>query len=79
MCSYVLLYLCDLTNFILLVYFSNTIDRFVIKRKAPSSPPAPTPSDLDYLPWDPSDRKRISEYPSNQRSEVIRRYLIRGP
>ncbi|RID52634.1 hypothetical protein BRARA_G00086 [Brassica rapa] len=51
------------------------MEKFVnLKRKEPS------PScDLDNLPWDPADRKKISEYPSNQRDEVIRRYLIRGP
>nr|XP_043632484.1 uncharacterized protein LOC122603755 [Erigeron canadensis] len=35
--------------------------------------------DLSDLPWDPADRKRISEYHPNQRDEVRRRYLMRGP
>lgn len=66
------------------------MEKFLInlKRKAPSSPPpsSPPPSssqsdldDLDNLPWDPADRKRISEYNANQKNEVIRKYLMRGP
>ncbi|XP_048599290.1 zinc finger MYM-type protein 1-like isoform X1 [Brassica napus] len=35
--------------------------------------------ELEKLPYDPGERKRISEYPLNQRDEVIRKYLIRGP
>ncbi|XP_056854126.1 uncharacterized protein LOC108834751 [Raphanus sativus] len=43
-----------------------------LKRKAPSSPPSSSQSDLDdldNLPWDPADRKRISEYNANQKNE----------
>ena len=49
-----------------------------LKRKTPSSSQNDL-ADLDDLPWDPADRKRISEYHVNQRNEVIRKYLIRGP
>nr|VDD09417.1 unnamed protein product [Brassica oleracea] len=35
--------------------------------------------DLENLPTDPGDRKRITEYPPNQRDEVRRKYLMRGP
>ena len=35
--------------------------------------------DLDSLPWDPAERKRILEYHPNQRDEIRRKYLIRGP
>ncbi|XP_024960417.1 zinc finger MYM-type protein 1-like [Cynara cardunculus var. scolymus] len=34
---------------------------------------------LNDLPWDPSERKRISEYHPNLRDEIRRKYLIRGP
>ncbi|KAL6582954.1 hypothetical protein OROMI_005032 [Orobanche minor] len=39
----------------------------------------PTVIDLDNLPWDPSERKRILEYHPNQRDEIRRKYLIKGP
>uniref|UniRef100_A0A0D3BZS1 TTF-type domain-containing protein n=1 Tax=Brassica oleracea var. oleracea TaxID=109376 RepID=A0A0D3BZS1_BRAOL len=69
------------------------MEKFLIKlkRKAPSSPPpsSPPPSspsssqsdldDLDNLPWDPADQKKIYEYNANQKNEVIRKYLMRGP
>ena len=37
--------------------------------------------DLDELPYDPADRKRISEYTRNpkKQDEIRRRYLTRGP
>lgn len=35
--------------------------------------------DLDALPWDPAERKKISQYFPNQRDEVRRKYLTRGP
>ncbi|KAL6582809.1 hypothetical protein OROMI_004887 [Orobanche minor] len=38
----------------------------------------PTVIDLDDLPWDPSERKRILEYHPNQRDEIRRKYLIKG-
>jgi len=47
------------------------------KRKEPS-PPRSESDDID-LPSDPADRKRITDYHPNQRDEVIRQYLIRGP
>jgi len=36
---------------------------------------------LDELPYDPADRKRISEYTRNpkKQDEIRRRYLTRGP
>ncbi|KAL9677802.1 hypothetical protein QQ045_015638 [Rhodiola kirilowii] len=34
---------------------------------------------LDDLPWDPAERKKITQYHPNQRDEVRRKYLIRGP
>lgn len=51
------------------------MEKFLNLKRKEQSPSC----DLDDLPWDPADRKKISEYPSNQRDEVIRRYLIRGP
>ncbi|KAL9830798.1 putative transcription factor and/or regulators TTF-type(Zn) family [Arabidopsis thaliana] len=47
------------------------------KRKE-QSPPRSESDDID-LPSDPVDRKRITDYHPNQRDEVIRKYLIRGP
>lgn len=38
-----------------------------------------TEVDLNNLPWDPSERKRISEYPPNLRDKIRREYLIKGP
>ena len=37
--------------------------------------------DLDELPYDPVDRKRITEYTKNpkKQDEIRRRYLTRGP
>uniref|UniRef100_A0A0D3BRS1 Uncharacterized protein n=1 Tax=Brassica oleracea var. oleracea TaxID=109376 RepID=A0A0D3BRS1_BRAOL len=35
--------------------------------------------DLENLPTDPGDRKTITEYFPNQRDEVRRKYLMRGP
>ncbi|KAJ9562232.1 hypothetical protein OSB04_007392, partial [Centaurea solstitialis] len=43
------------------------------------SPSIPTEIDINDLPWDPSERKRILEYHPNQRDEIRRKYLIRGP
>ncbi|KAL9669181.1 hypothetical protein QQ045_006724 [Rhodiola kirilowii] len=34
---------------------------------------------LDDLPWDPAEKKKITQYHPNQRDEVRRKYLIRGP
>ncbi|KAL9661194.1 hypothetical protein QQ045_026016 [Rhodiola kirilowii] len=34
---------------------------------------------LDDLPWDPAEREKITQYHPNQRDEVRRKYLIRGP
>ncbi|XP_018455197.1 uncharacterized protein LOC130496927 [Raphanus sativus] len=42
------------------------------KRKAPDI-------NLEDLPWDPAKRKNILDYPYNQRDEVRRKYLTRGP
>ena len=49
----------------------------LLKRKTPSSSSQSELDDLDNLPWDPADRKKISEYHENQRNEVIRKYLTR--
>ncbi|CAH9138308.1 unnamed protein product [Cuscuta epithymum] len=35
--------------------------------------------DLDDLPSDPAKRRKISEYHPNQRDEIRRKYLIKGP
>ncbi|KAK1388696.1 zinc finger MYM-type protein 1-like [Heracleum sosnowskyi] len=43
------------------------------------SPVMPKKIDLKDLPWDPFDRKRIIEYHPDQRDEIRRAYLIRGP
>ncbi|KAF8113626.1 hypothetical protein N665_0047s0033 [Sinapis alba] len=50
------------------------MDRFVIKRKTP-----PPTISTDDLPCDPAKRKRIQDYDHNQRDEVRRKYLTRGP
>nr|XP_043614691.1 uncharacterized protein LOC122586770 [Erigeron canadensis] len=44
-----------------------------------STPTMPVLVDLDNLPWDPADRKRILEYHPNQRDEIRRKYWLRGP
>lgn len=44
-----------------------------------SSPTMLTEADLNDLPWDPSERKRISEYHPDQRDEIRKQYLIKGP
>ena len=40
-----------------------------------------TEINLDELPYDPADRKRVSEYTRNpkKQDEIRRRYLTRGP
>ncbi|ESQ50881.1 hypothetical protein EUTSA_v10022584mg [Eutrema salsugineum] len=48
-----------------------------LKRKSAST--SETESNLDDLPWDPAKRKKILEYHPNQRDEVRRKYLDRGP
>ncbi|RID52902.1 hypothetical protein BRARA_G00332 [Brassica rapa] len=35
--------------------------------------------DLNGLPWDPAERKKMSQYLPNQRDEVRQKYLTRGP
>ncbi|XP_010558839.1 PREDICTED: zinc finger MYM-type protein 1-like [Tarenaya hassleriana] len=42
-------------------------------------PSIPEQIDLHDLPSDPADRKKILEYHPNQRDEIRRKYLIRGP
>ncbi|XP_024969608.1 zinc finger MYM-type protein 1-like [Cynara cardunculus var. scolymus] len=59
------------------------MERF-FKRKASttessSAPSMPYEIDLNDLPWDPADRKKISEYHPNRRDEIRRKYLLRGP
>ncbi|GJW75930.1 hypothetical protein Tco_0135300 [Tanacetum coccineum] len=65
------------------------MDRFVIRNPRP--PLVKTPSNaesskrsreeinLDDLPADPMERKRISNYNPNDREKVRRAYLLRGP
>jgi hypothetical protein len=57
-----------------------------LKLKITNTASVPKPStqkeiDLDELPYDPTDRKRISEYTRNpkKQDEIRRRYLTRGP
>ncbi|EOA31908.1 hypothetical protein CARUB_v10015137mg [Capsella rubella] len=54
----------------------HTLKRYY-KRKEPY--PLRSESENIDLPWDPADRKRKTDYHPNQRDEVIRKYLIRGP
>ena len=49
------------------------MDRFVTRNTPPCD------IDLDDLPCDPANRKSILSYHPNQRDEVRRRYLARGP
>ncbi|KAL6538265.1 hypothetical protein OROGR_012253 [Orobanche gracilis] len=44
-----------------------------------STPSMPKLIDLKELPSDPCERKKISDYHPNQRDEIRRTYLIRGP
>lgn len=44
-----------------------------------SMPSMPKLIELKELPLDPFDRKKILDYHSNQRDEIRRTYLIRGP
>ncbi|XP_071687723.1 uncharacterized protein [Rutidosis leptorrhynchoides] len=39
----------------------------------------PTKIDITDLPWDPADRKKILDYDPNQRDEIRRLYMQRGP
>ncbi|KAJ9545337.1 hypothetical protein OSB04_025044 [Centaurea solstitialis] len=53
-----------------------------LKRK-PSTSNASVPSnnavDINDLPWDPSERPKITSYNPNQIDEIRRQYLVRGP
>jgi hypothetical protein len=73
------------------------MDRYVVRRRIsdddvgtsrqptnssnPSTNSAPREINLDELPYDPADRKRIPEYTKNPRKqdEIRRMYLTRGP
>ena len=44
-----------------------------------SAPSVPCEIDLSDLPSDPAVRKKNSEYHPNQKDEIRRKYLIRGP
>ncbi|XP_071704890.1 uncharacterized protein [Rutidosis leptorrhynchoides] len=44
-----------------------------------SIPSLPKEIDITNLPWDPADRKNILYYDPNQRDEIRRLYLQRGP
>ncbi|XP_076899643.1 uncharacterized protein LOC143553548 [Bidens hawaiensis] len=58
------------------------MDRFLSRRPrdpSPSSSNNLARVELDDLPWDPSDRKPISSYHPNQKDEIRRTYLLRGP
>ncbi|XP_024979014.1 uncharacterized protein LOC112516227 [Cynara cardunculus var. scolymus] len=54
-----------------------------LKRKASSSTGNNDASnnviDVNDLPWDPSERTKIIIYNPNQRDEIRRQYLVRGP
>ncbi|XP_024990595.1 zinc finger MYM-type protein 1-like [Cynara cardunculus var. scolymus] len=54
-----------------------------LKRKASSSTGNNDASnnviDVNDLPWDPSERPKIITYNPNQRDEIRRKYLVRGP
>ncbi|XP_071734993.1 uncharacterized protein [Rutidosis leptorrhynchoides] len=56
----------------------NVSDTSIINIPEPISS-VPIDFDLNDLPWDPADRKKIMEYHPNQRDEVRRKYWIRGP
>ncbi|GKB81797.1 zinc finger MYM-type protein 1-like protein [Tanacetum coccineum] len=49
------------------------------KPEPSSTPIMLTQLDSNDLPWDPADRKRIMDYHPDQRDEIRRKYLIRGP
>ncbi|CAH9129681.1 unnamed protein product, partial [Cuscuta epithymum] len=44
-----------------------------------NTPSLPREIDLNDLPWDPAERKKNSAYHPNQRDEMRRKYLLRGP
>ncbi|CAH9115656.1 unnamed protein product [Cuscuta epithymum] len=48
-----------------------------VSNNTPSS--LPREIDLNDLPWDPAERKKNSAYHPNQRDEIRRKYLLRGP
>ena len=51
-----------------------------LKRKAPSTSNASNnPININDLPSDPSERPKIITYNPNQRDEIRRTYLVRGP
>ncbi|KAJ9566886.1 hypothetical protein OSB04_002852 [Centaurea solstitialis] len=53
-----------------------------LKRKAPiplTSNASNNTIDIRDLPWDPSERPNIISYNPNQRDEIRRKYLVRGP
>ncbi|XP_071712419.1 uncharacterized protein [Rutidosis leptorrhynchoides] len=47
--------------------------------KSNSTPSMLKKIDINNLPWDPADRKNILDYDPNQRDEIRRIYLQRGP
>ena len=49
------------------------------ERKDKRKSPPVLDTDIDDLPSDPGERKDIMDYPANQRDEVRRRYLTKGP
>uniref|UniRef100_A0A0D3ARM9 TTF-type domain-containing protein n=1 Tax=Brassica oleracea var. oleracea TaxID=109376 RepID=A0A0D3ARM9_BRAOL len=49
------------------------------ERKDKRKSPPVLDTDIDDLPFDPGERKDIMDYPANQRDEVRRRYLTKGP
>ena len=42
-------------------------------------PPMSTDIDLNDLPWDPYERKKIEDYHPNERDIIRRTYLSNGP
>ncbi|KAI7728095.1 hypothetical protein M8C21_030644, partial [Ambrosia artemisiifolia] len=55
------------------------MERFLRRKSGESSSKTPEFVDLDTLPTDPADRKPISSYNVNQRDEIRRAYILRGP
>ena len=56
------------------------MDRYVLKRKAPSGPlPPPDMNWEEEIQFDPGKRKCIDQYRPNQKDVLRRKYLANGP
>ncbi|KAK9075908.1 hypothetical protein SSX86_004238 [Deinandra increscens subsp. villosa] len=55
------------------------MDRFVVRKVQASSSKTPEYVDVNTLPRDPGERKPISSYNPNQRDDIRRYYLAKGP